>query len=93
MLLRMVILAVALAYRSHSRVPASILILWGQVIGYGPGWSLISGPRDSTGLWGAGLLFLTMRLTAGLGTVIVLTQLARRFDYQCRFGYQRRVTH
>lgn len=71
----MVALTAVLVYRGHPRNPVSIIVWWAVVFGYSLGWSVISGPSDSTGLWGAGLLFLCLGLAFGLVLVIIITQI------------------
>ena len=67
--LAMVILVVVRVLRLRDIYPNFLLVWWAAVAGYSLGWSVISGLKDSTGLWAAGLMFLVMGLTAGLGAV------------------------
>nr|WP_120492031.1 hypothetical protein [Corynebacterium lactis] len=70
--LAMVVLVVVSVYRLREVNPNAILVWWAAVTGYSLGWAVISGVKDRTGLWVAGLFFLVMGLTAGIGAVVAL---------------------
>lgn len=71
----MVILTVLLVFGARPRIVASVLSLWGLVLGFALAWSLIVGWADVTGLWVVGLLALYTGLLVGLTIVIAITQI------------------
>ena len=53
----------------------SVAVWWAVIVGYTMGWSVIAAGTDVTGLWGVGLVILTVSLTVGLGVVAVIAHI------------------
>ena len=77
--LAMVIVTVLFVYKARPKVVASVLVLWGLVLGYSLAWAFIVGWSDITGLWGVGLIMLYSGLLVGLVLVIAVVQIVSGF--------------
>ena len=54
---------------------ASVAVWWAVIVGYTMGWSVIAAGIDVTGLWGVGLVILTVSLAVGLGVIAVIAHI------------------